>query len=258
MLKKIALSSLILFLVCAFIFYFFGSSILGKSIKTIVESVGPKVTKTSVSLDSVKLSILSGDGRMSGLYVGNPEGFSSENIFALGQIDLDLEPRTFASDEIVISKIHIKEPYISYEKTLKTSNLKELLRNIEESTGDGEDSTSEVEEQKTKEVVKETEGPGKTILIKEFIIENPKVSLSLLGVKSTITLPSINQTNISSSEEQLASTITKLFIKELFDGINSKTTGITGSINDGAGDILNLGNKPIKGIEEGLKNLLGK
>lgn len=248
MFKKIVISFLTLFLVGAVIFYFFGSSILSKSVKTIVETVGPKVTQTPVRLDTVKLSVLSGDGQLSGLYIGNPEGFSNENIFALGQIEVDLETGSLRSDELVINKIYIKEPLISYEKKLRTSNLKELLKNIEESTG-GSSDTKDTEESKPEESTgEESSEPSKNVLIKEFILEQPKVFLGAMGVEATVILPSIELNNISSSEEEIAATILQQVIAQIFNGIKS------GAVGDSTDEILDAVNQPLKDV----KNLFGK
>ena len=202
-------------------------------------------------LDEVKLSVLSGNGKLSGLYVGNPEGFSSENIFALGQIEIDLEPRTLTTDEIVINKIYIKEPYISYENKLTTSNLKELLKNIEESTGGGDEVTEPGEPQTEAPAEEAPSKPGKNVLIKEFVIEKPDVFLGLMGVGQTITLPSIELTDITSSEEKIAATLLKKVITELLNRIKSGTAGA-------AGDVLNSTQKPLQNVNDSIKGLLGK
>ncbi len=59
---------------------------LGTGIKTVVETLGPEMTQAQVTLSSAKISLLSGDGRLKGLVIGNPEGFDTENAFALGEI----------------------------------------------------------------------------------------------------------------------------------------------------------------------------
>ena len=255
MIKKLLTTSLILVFIAVVAIYFFGSGILNKSIKTGVETFGPKITQTSVKLDDVKLSILSGDGQLGGLYVSNPEGFSSEHIFALGKIEVDMESRSLFSDEIVINKIYIKEPQISYEKTLKTSNLKELLKNIEESTGS--DETTETEKPKDGETA-----PEKDVLIKEFIIEKPKAFIGVIGLGTTITLPSIELPNIRSSEKKIAATVLKQVIAKLFDNIKTATNNKAGVTTDTAKDILesvkSQSEEPIKQVNEGIKNLLGK
>ena len=50
---------------------------LDGAIKRGVETIGPKLTKTQVTLNNVSLSLLSGSGKMKGLVVGNPEGFKT-------------------------------------------------------------------------------------------------------------------------------------------------------------------------------------
>ncbi|MGK0176478.1 MAG: hypothetical protein ACJAT5_000347 [Lentimonas sp.] len=260
MIKKIFTSLLILFFIAALCTYFFGSKILSKSIKTGVETFGPKVTQTPVKLDEVKLSILSGNGQLSGLYVGNPEGFSSENIFSLGQIEIDIESGSLLSDQVVINKIYIKEPHIRYEKSLKSSNLKELLKNIEESTGSG--ATAETEGAPSEDVATDESAPGKDVFIKEFVIENPNVFLGVIGLGTTVPLPSIELTNISSSEEEIAATILKQVIAKLFENIKSASTNTAGSLSSATEEILdsvkNQSKEPLKQVNEGIKNLFGK
>jgi len=257
MLKKIVVSLLILSIVGGMIFYFFGSSILGKSIKTIVETVGSKVTQTPVKLEKAKLSILSGNGQLKGLYVGNPEGFSKENIFALGQIAIDLETNSLRSEEIVINKIYISEPHISYEKTLRTSNLKELLKNIEKSTGSSSDESAEAEESKPDASEEESDEPSKDVLIKEFIIEKPNVFLGIIGFKTTVILPTIELANIRSPEKEIGVTIFREVIAALSENIKTATKNTAGASADTGGDAMDSANEPLKDVNEGIKNLFG-
>ena len=260
MFKKIVISSLIFVFLSIIIAYFFGSKILSKSVKTSVETFGPKITQTPVRLDEVKLSVLSGNGQLGGLYVGNPEGFSSENIFALGQIEIDVETNTLMSDKIVINKIYIKEPFISYETKLLTSNLKELLKNIEESSGSSD--AAETEKPETDDVVPDESAPGKDVLIKEFVIEKPNVFLGIMGIGTTVPLPSIELTDISSSEKEIAATVLKQVIAKLLNSIKDTTTNATGAATDAGKNVIdsvkNQTEEPLKQVNESIKNLLGK
>ena len=162
MIKKILLVLVLLAVAAAAAIYFVGSAALNKGIKHGVETVGPDVTQTPVTLADVNISVLSGKGTLKGLNVGNPEGYKSENIFALGQIDIEVDTSTVFSDKIIINKIHIRQPEISYEKTFTSSNVKKLLDNIEQFTGPkGE--TSE-------DAPAEESGTQKQIVIKQLII----------------------------------------------------------------------------------------
>jgi uncharacterized protein involved in outer membrane biogenesis len=185
MIKKIFLILVLLVVIVAAAIYFLGSSALNKGIKRGVETFGPQVTQTPVTLDSVNLSVLSGEGTLSGLIVGNPEGFKSENIFALGQIDIAVDKGSLLSDKIVINKIHIRKPEISYEKTMKTTNVKELMKNIEAFTGPSSDTTDEP-----------SSGAKKQLVIKQLIIEDGTIYVGALGIGQTVALPRIEMNDI--------------------------------------------------------------
>ena len=205
MIKKILFSLTILFV----IIYFFGSGILSKSVKKSVETFGPKITQTSVQLNDVELSLLSGNGTLNGLYVGNPKGYTSENIFALNQIDVDIDTKSIFSDQIVINKIYIRKPHISYEKNLRSSNFNDLLKNIEgtseKSDGgkSGEDTVSEDES-------------AKQLLIKELIIEDATVFVSILGAGARISLPKIEMSDIGKTDDSsIGSTLNQILAEVL-------------------------------------------
>jgi hypothetical protein len=222
MIKKL----LLLIILLAAAVYFVGSSVLNKGIQTGVETFGPKVTQTAVQLDAVNLSILSGKGTLTGLNVGNPEGFKSEHIFALGQIDVEVEPGSVFSDKIIINKIHIQQPEISYEKTLSGSNIKTLLKNIEAFSGPAEASP-------------ETEAPAeagaqKQVVIKQLIIEDGSIYVGLLGVGSKVPLPRIEMNNLGDdgNKQSIAETI-NLVLTEVLKSIGPAIAG--------AGDLLQQG-----------------
>ncbi|MGB0290535.1 MAG: hypothetical protein ACPGC0_05015, partial [Opitutales bacterium] len=107
MLKKLFFFLLGLFALCLIGIFFFGSSLLNQSVSTTINAVGPKVTQTPVSVEAVELSLTSGSGTITGLKVGNPKGYKSENIFELGEIQVDIQPTSLTNDTIVIKKVHI-------------------------------------------------------------------------------------------------------------------------------------------------------
>jgi hypothetical protein len=189
MIKKIFFILVVLILAGAAAIYFLGSGAINKGIKIGVETFGPKITQTPVTLDKVKISILSSSGSLQGLNVGNPEGFESENIFALGQIDVDVEISSVFSDKIIINKIHIKKPEISYEKTLTNSNVKQLMKNIEAFTGPSEGKPTE-------NAPEEDTGAQKQVVIKQLIIEDGTIFVGVMGVGSKVSLPRIEMNDI--------------------------------------------------------------
>ena len=57
---------------------------LGGLIKKAVETVGPKITQTPMTIERVSLSPLSGSGSIKGFVLGNPEGYQSPFAIKFG------------------------------------------------------------------------------------------------------------------------------------------------------------------------------
>jgi hypothetical protein len=63
-------------------------------VKGAIQSLGSKATMTRVNVSDVKLSLETGEARISGLNVSNPDGFSDPNIFELGMISIKIDTTT--------------------------------------------------------------------------------------------------------------------------------------------------------------------
>jgi len=249
MLKKILLTLAILAICTVALIYFVGSSVLNQGIIHAVEKFGPKVTQTPVRLDEVDVSILSGTGSLKGLYIGNPEKFKSENIFALGQIDLDIDTSTLLSDQIIINKIHIKAPEISYEKSLISSNLKELLDNIEAFTEPSE-------EKPTADETAET-APKKQVIITQLVIEDGTIYLAALGVGQSVPLPRIEMENVG--EGKSIPKVIELVLTEVVKSIGPAIANSGVLLKEtGQKTLKSVTDQSIEKVNEGLKGILGK
>lgn len=237
MIKKILLGLILLAVIAGAAVYFVLSGGLNKHIKSGVETYGPRVTQTAVTLEDVNLSILSGSGTLKNLNVGNPEGYTSENIFALGQIDLKVDTSTVFSDKIVIDHIIIKKPEISYEKTLTSSNVKKLMKNIEEFTGPSSGPGPDPEP---------SEGAKKQVVIKKLIIEDATVYVGVMGVGQTVTLPLIEMNDIGEDGKQMT-------MAEVMDLVLSK---LLQSIGPAIADAGNLGGAAVDALKtQGLEKV---
>ena len=111
---------------------------LGSIVKAGVNSFGPKLTQSRVELSGATLSPLTGAGTLRGLTVGNPKGWSDNNALALGRVHIEVRPQSLFGDHIEIREITIENPEFLYETKLFSSNIKDLLKNIE-SFGGGKD-----------------------------------------------------------------------------------------------------------------------
>ncbi len=106
-------------------------------VKRAIEHYGTEATKTAVRVGSVSIKLTRGEGAITGLTVANPRGFSSSPIFALGLISMKIEPRSVASDVIVIDNLRISGTHVIYEMDRSgNSNVDALKKNL--GTGEGQ------------------------------------------------------------------------------------------------------------------------
>lgn len=228
------------------------SKAIGSGIKAGVETFGPEVTQTPITLESVDLSAFSGSGAISGLVVGNAEGFSTPHAIKLDGFSMKMQPMSVLSDKIVINEIIIDGPEFILETGvgLGKSNIGTILANIEEFTGPSD-----------AEAVEES-GSSKKVQIDLLRITggNVKVSNKLLGGQAlTVPLPNIELTDIGADDD---GTTFGESMKIVFQAINQGIVSSVSSSGKVVGDQLkNVGEatqKGVGGLLKGLKDTLDK
>jgi uncharacterized protein involved in outer membrane biogenesis len=93
-----------------------GLSNLGPIIKTAVNKYGPAMTKTDLRVHDVSISILSGEAKLKDFYLGNPKGFKSPEAMRVNAVYVDVDEKSITHDPIVIDRIEVVGPKITYEK----------------------------------------------------------------------------------------------------------------------------------------------
>jgi len=201
--KKFVVRSLLILVVLVVLAVLATHLFLGTVIKSGIETVGPKITKTDVKLNSVNLSLLSGSGKIKGFVLGNPQGFKTPAAISVGIANLTIEPRSLLDDKVVIHDITVDGPEITFETDLTTVNLKKLLSNIEESTGGKSTSPDTNQPAPAKQ---SDAGAGKKLEVDNFLIKNAKVHVSvnapLVGQQTAnVSIPEIHLTNMGTNAE---------------------------------------------------------
>jgi uncharacterized protein involved in outer membrane biogenesis len=119
------------------------SLFLDSAVKRGVETVAPRLTKTDVKLDKVRLSVLSGSGTVQGFVLGNPEGYKSPSAIQVGKASLALSPGSLLSDKVVVRSINVLGPEITFETDLKGNNLSKIIANLNEATGGSQEASAD-------------------------------------------------------------------------------------------------------------------
>lgn len=221
---------------------------LGSIVKAGVNSFGPKLTKTKVELASARLSPLTGSGTLGGLLVGNPAGWSDGRAFYLGKVQVEVQPFSIFGDLIVINELIIDQPEFAYETKIVSSNIKDLLKNIEEFTGGGG--------------AKPATNSGKPLkfVVKKFRLTNGKATLGVGATALPVPLPPISLDNLGVAEggitpDQLAGAI----MQNVLAGIVSGTANALSQVGATAGAAsLEKTKAAAKQAGDSLKQLLGR
>ncbi len=106
-------------------------------VKRAIENYAPEILQATVELDEVKLSPADGSGTLRGLRIGNPKGFRAPHAATAGTIALAVDPTTVVKDVVLVRRIAVERPSITYEPGAKGSNFDVLQRNVERYVGAG-------------------------------------------------------------------------------------------------------------------------
>ncbi|MCC7167600.1 MAG: hypothetical protein IT565_08515 [Rhodospirillales bacterium] len=100
-------------------------------VKKAIETVGSEATGVKVSVGAVKISLTEGKGSITGVSIGNPQGFKTANAFSLGEISLALDTGTVTKDPVVIKEIKVGAPQVTYEMATGGSNIDAIQKNVQ-------------------------------------------------------------------------------------------------------------------------------
>ena len=161
---------------------------LSSIVRDMVEQVGPQITQTPVHLGNVDINVREGRGQLSDFAVENPDGYRSENLFTFDNVVLRIEPGSVTEPVKVLNEVTIEGVRITAEQKGMTTNLQEVLKNIQSAGGPDEEPSGEQADMRLMlEQLNFTEGTIKLITEKhgEYDVKLPRIELENLGDKTT-------------------------------------------------------------------------
>ena len=241
-----------LVLVIAAAWYF--SPSLETIVKKVVNKYGSEITGTEVNLQGFKLSLTKGEGEISEITVANPKNYSAPNIFSLGDIFVKVDLKSLTTDTIVIEKIAINKPVITYEMlSLTQNNINQIQKNIAANTA-----AKSSQEAQAKEDAQKDEASSKKVVIKELVVANGEIqAIANINGKANdlkVKLPQIVMKNIGDEKkgESIATTITKILNNILKTASKTVVESQLGDLKSVADENLN---KVVGGVKDRVKEL---
>lgn len=187
--KKLLLILATILVVLALAVYVGGRFFLGSAVRAGVNKFGPSITQTAVHLEGASISPFTGTGTLNGFTVGNPKGWSDNNAMSLGRVHVDVDPFSLLGDHLVINEISIDQPEFLYETKLVSSNIGDLLKNIEQALGPS------TEGGKTEESAE----PMKMV-VRKLSIRDGRATLGVGATAIALPLPPIHLTDLGTAE----------------------------------------------------------
>jgi uncharacterized protein involved in outer membrane biogenesis len=248
-LKKIILWAVIGLLVLVIAAAILVGLFLGRIVKYGVETVGPKLTQTTIKLDSVDLSLLTGSARVKGLVVGNPKGYKAPNAISVGSAVVSFKPMSVLSDKIILKYVNVEAPEITFEgNPLGQNNLKKILGNVNAAVASLQAAAAAKEPPRAAGLAK----PGKKLEVDEFRITGARVRL---GTGITIPLQDIEFHDLGRGPDGITpAELTKYVLVEVVSDTIKAVSSAT-NIGRQAGKVLGEG---FKAIKKGIGDLFGK
>jgi len=198
-------------------------------VKTAASTVGPKVLGVPVSVEKVSLNPFAGRLIISRLVVGNPQGYSDKPAFAADKVDVDLKMTSLLGDVIVIEKIQVDAPAISYEAKDGASNFDAIQANAKKSSeADSNQPPAEIKDAENK--------PDKKLIIELFALNSAQVSYSsdmTFGNVVTLLLPPVTVRDIGQDSGGVspAEAVTHI-VNAITAGLGQSVTAAAGQASD--------------------------
>lgn len=246
--KKLLIGGLVVLAVIAVAVVLAVGFFLDSAVKKGVETIGPQLTKVSVKLDRVGLSLLSGSGKVTGLVVGNPEGYKTPNAINIGHARLAVSPGSLLSDKVIVKSIRVDAAEVTFEGGLSGNNLSKILDNVNAATGGDTPATATPADSTA----------GKKLQVDDFLMTGAKVNVSLTGMGGqsvTVPLPDIHLTGLGQGSEGITSAeLTKVVLNEVIAGatkvaasdkVKELTKGVTDAATKAAGDAVDKATKSV-------------
>lgn len=242
--KKILLGIVIGLLVLIVVAVIVVGLFLGKIVKAGVETVGPKLTQTTLTLEAVDVSLLTGSAKVKNLVVGNPEGYKAPNAISVGLAAVSVVPTSVLSDKIVVKSIRVESPEITFEgNPFGANNLKKIQDNVNAAAASLQPAPSTNQPATTAAPAK----PGKKLEVDDFLITGAKVHI---GTGATLPLPDIHLADLGKGPEGIsASDLTRQVLSEVIGGTLKAVESSATNVGKDAGKTVGEGvNKATSGL----------
>ena len=96
------------------------------------EHYGPDILGVPVKVHGARISVFDGEGRVSGIDIGNAPGFAAAHAARVGEIRVALDPMSVKDSVVHVRDLAVANAQITYERGDNGANLDVIRRHIRE------------------------------------------------------------------------------------------------------------------------------
>jgi uncharacterized protein involved in outer membrane biogenesis len=226
---------------------------LGDVVKAGMETVGPKVTQTPLTVGSVKISALTGSVSLNDFNLGNPGEYTAKapNAISAGKTAVSVAPMSLLSDKIVVKEIEVRNAEITFVgNPFGANNLKKIMDNVNAFTGGSAAKPAET----NAPVPPAEKQPGKKLEVDKILITGAKVHFN----GATLPLPDIHLENLGTGPDGITPAA---LVKDMLNEINVATLKVVveaaGKLGQNATDAVKETGKSLGGDASKIGKSLG-
>ncbi len=232
----------------------YGISQIDSIFERAIEQGGTYATGVETTVESVDVGLTTGTFEMTGLEIGNPEGFDSPHFLALGEGSVGVALSQATMQSIRVPEFRLSDIDLNLDQTGGKANYQTILDNLKrfESGSDGS--------------APESETTGPKVTIDKLTIENINVhligvpGLSLVAGDVAVNVPLIELTDVGGADGMSFGELTNLVVKTVLTAVVDAGGGvipgeILGQLTGGLGELTSLGEMGVNivgGLGEGL------
>jgi uncharacterized protein involved in outer membrane biogenesis len=230
----------------------YGISNLGPIIKQAVNTKGPGITGTNLSLGDVDVALFSGQAKLQNFLLGNPKGYDAPNAMTVKSIRVDVDEKSLLEDTVVVDLIEVVKPEIFFERKANTDNFQTILNQVKSAASSGQN--------KEEDGV----GPAKKMVIREFLVREGQVNLAVSGLKDrqvTAALPEIRLQNIGGEKQGVVpAEAARLMVAALYEKLASSQVReeLNRQLQELGGEARQAGEQAVEGMKESAQEKAGE
>lgn len=222
MLKKIFLWVILIFVVLLVVLALTINPLLSWSAGKGFNKFAPQIVGTPTTVDSVDVSVYQGRIEIDDLFVGNPQGFTSDRAFSLDKMVLEVAPSSLLGSTVRVEEIAINNPTIVIEYANGKTNLGEIQKHLK-SRRPAKDDTDK------KDAKKKKKGEGRKLSVNKIELTDADVQVIFNGKAYKVESPDIILENVA-PEGVTAGELSLLLVEKVIGQVQLDVKQLPGQI----------------------------